>query len=122
VIATRPFTFFTSRAQISVHNSRQGYAACSTLKPADCFFPVNTPAKPMATSVGTLFISDAQLAPAWPSPFRLRAGFPKAILIAVQFVVAVPQLISTPLTAGKIWMQAWLSEIYARIALEGDQV
>lgn len=53
-MATRPFTFRALQARMLHNNTRQGYAACSTLKPAGYSFPVNTPAKPMPSPVGTL--------------------------------------------------------------------
>ncbi|QSR33493.1 hypothetical protein CFI10_00520 [Marinobacterium iners] len=66
MMATRAFTFRALQATMFYNNTRQGYAACSTLKPAGYSFPVNTPAKPMPSSVGTLkscgfFISAALL-------------------------------------------------------------
>jgi hypothetical protein len=65
-MATRPFTFRALQARMLHNNTRQGYAACSILKPAGYSFPVNTPAKPMPSSVGMLkscgfFISAALL-------------------------------------------------------------
>ena len=66
MMATRPFTFRALQAKMLYNNTRQGYAACSTLKPAGYSFPVNTPAKPMPSPVGMLkscgfFISAALL-------------------------------------------------------------
>jgi|CEGF01.1.fsa_nt_gi hypothetical protein len=65
-MTTRPFTFRVLQARMLYNNTRQGYAACSTLKPAGYSFPVNIPAKPMPSSVGMLkscgfFISAARL-------------------------------------------------------------
>ena len=66
MMATRPFTFRALQARMLHNNTRQGYAARSTLKPAGYSFPVNTPAKPMPSPVGMLkscgfFISAALL-------------------------------------------------------------
>jgi hypothetical protein len=65
MMATRPFTFRALQARMLHNNTRQGYAARSTLKPAGYSFPINTPAKPIPSSVGTLkscgfFISTAR--------------------------------------------------------------
>ena len=54
MMATRPFTFRALQATMLYNNTRQGYAARSTLKPAGYSFPVNTPAKPMPSPVGML--------------------------------------------------------------------
>jgi len=54
MMATRAFTFRVLQARMLYNNTRQGYAACSTLKPAGYSFPVNIPAKPMPSSVGML--------------------------------------------------------------------
>lgn len=64
-MATRPFTFRALQARMLHNNTRQGYAARSTLNPAGYSFPINTPAKPMPSPVGMLkscgfFISTAR--------------------------------------------------------------